>query len=119
MIRPFLLGSVLLLANACGIHDRTEYRWTGPLTAAKPGPQCPPTKGVLILRAGVVTFAPDEGVWVLSGAGGPKTLTATRSRPTSDHKIYKTDLQADWTDASVHGTYTTPDCTYHLDLARF
>lgn len=112
------LLAVLALAD-CDVRNRSEHRWIGPLTASKPSPQCPSTKGVLTLRDGVVTFAPDEGTWVLTGTAGTKTLTATRSRPTSDHKLYKTDLQADWTEATIKGTYTTPDCTYRVDLASY
>lgn len=123
MNRPLLLArgllAPLLLLTACHVRDRTERRWIGPLTASQPTSQCPTTKGVLILREGIVTFAPDEGTWVLTGTGGSNTLTATRSRPIADHKIYRTDLQADWTEEAVRGTYKTPECTYRVDLRRY
>ena len=114
MSRPIALLSLLSLA-ACGVHYRPEHRWIGQLTA----PNCPTTKAVALLREGMVTFAPDEGTWVLSGTAGPKTLTATRARPTADHKIYKTELRAEWTDTTLRGTYTTPDCTYQVDLTSY
>lgn len=119
MNRAHLLAPALLAMAACGVHDRSEHRWIGTLTAMKPAPQCPSIKAVLILRESVVTFAPDEGTWVLTGKATSNTLTATRSRPTPDHKLYKTDLQAEWTDATVRGTYTTPECTYRVDLASY
>lgn len=117
MTRALRLAPLLLLIG-CGITSRTEYRWIGPLTASNPA-QCPPTKGVLTMREGGVTFTPDEGTWVLSGTAGPDTLSASHSNPAPDHKLYKTELKAHWTRQSVRGTYTTPFCTYRVELARF
>ncbi len=112
-------ASLLVALTGCSVHDRTENRWIGSLTTKQPSPNCPTTKGVLLLREGNITFAPDEGTWILSGTAGPKTMTAIRSRPIADHKIFKTEFQAEWTESAVHGTYVTPDCTYQVDLARY
>jgi len=93
-------------------------RFIGDLTPTANATDCPTTRGVLVMRKGTVTFAPDEGTWVLDGVAGPETLSASRSRVTSDHKTYKTDLQARWSESAVQGTYTTPRCTYRVALAR-
>ena len=115
MKRTLLLVPPLLAA--CSF--RADHRWAGALLPTQAAPQCRPTKAVLLIRDGNVTFTPDEGTWVLNGVAGPKTLAATRSRPTADHKVYKTDLQAEWSSAAVQGTYTTPECTYRVDLSPY
>src|SRR3954452_8549633 len=85
---PSLL--VLLAASACGVHNRPQLRWIGQLTPTADAAHCPSSRGVLLLREGKVSFAPDEGTWVLEGTAGPDTLQATRTRFTPDHKTYET-----------------------------
>jgi len=70
------------------------------------------------MRANQVTFAPDEGTWLLTGTATPGTLKATHSRPGADKKPYETTLDARWTEAEINGTYTTPRCTYKVTLTR-
>jgi hypothetical protein len=109
---------VLLAASACGVHNRPQLRWIGQLTPTADAAHCPSSRGVLLLREGKVSFAPDEGTWVLEGTAGPGTLQATRTRFTPDHKTYETKLDAHWTESAVQGTYTTPLCSYRVDLSR-
>lgn len=115
--RPFAL--VLLAVAACSVHNRPQFRWIGQLTPTANAARCPETRGVLLLREGKVNFAPDEGTWVLDGTAGPDTMQATRSRLTPDHKTYETKLDAHWTESAVQGTYTTPLCSYRVELSRF
>ncbi len=89
------------------------------MTPTSGEPQCTASRGVLTVRDGNVTFAPDEGTWVLTGKAGPSTLEASKSRNTSDKKLYETKLEAHWTPTNVAGTYTTPRCTFHVELSSF
>lgn len=113
--------SVLLLSlplAACSIHTRPQLRWIGEVTPTQPSNLCAPGRGVLVMREGKVSFAPDEGTWVLTGTATPGSLEASRSRVTPEHKSYDTKLEARWTEAEVNGTYTTPRCTYRVALSR-
>ncbi len=117
MTRTILLASLAL--TACSIRDRPESRFHGQLTPTAPSARCQPTQAVLLLRDGKFTFAPDEGTWVLEGLATSQNLEAKRSRPTPDHKSYDTELKATWTEAEIHGAYTTPFCTYRVDLTAY
>ncbi len=72
------------------------------------------------MREGAVTFAPDEGTWLLTGTSTPDGhLQAEHSRRTSEAKrLYETKLEARWTEDAVNGTYTTPRCSYQVALQR-
>ena len=114
-VLPALLGLA-----ACG-SSSPDLRWIGPLTATANPALCPPTKGVVLLREGRVTFTPDQGTWVLTGIANPDgTMQADRDRLTSSRRngVYETHLDAKWTEAQVNGTYTTPRCTYTVALTR-
>ena len=105
---------------ACGVdvRSRPQLRWIGQLTPTSDPAQCPPSRGVLLLREHEVSFAPDEGTWILTGTAGPGSLEASRSRLTPEHKQYATELKASWTETEVQGTYTTPRCSYRVALTR-
>ena len=105
-----------LALAACGIRDRPELRYQGQITPTAPSSRCTPTNATASIRDGEITFAPDEGTWILQGKAEADTLSAHRSRPTPDHKSYDTAFKAQWTQAAIHGTYTTPFCTYRVDL---
>ena len=64
-------------------------------------------------------FAPDDSTWTLDGKAVGATVQASRSRPSFDGKTYATELKATLTETQARGTYTTPTCTYAVDLARF
>ncbi|GAC1346185.1 MAG: hypothetical protein NVSMB18_27710 [Acetobacteraceae bacterium] len=118
MTRPLLALAPALLALAGCANSGPAQRWIGDLTAPNPA-NCPPTRGVLLLRAGQATFAPTEGTWVLLGfVDDDGTIEADRSRRVSNTATYETKLTARRTDAAVTGTYTTPRCTYRVDLTR-
>lgn len=80
---------------------------------------CPNTHATLIIQDDEVAFAPDDGTWVLQGYVRDGSIEANRSRPSFDHKMFTTKLKATQTDAKIVGTYTTPACTYAVDLTRF
>ena len=103
---------------ACEARFRSELRWVGQLTPLANAAECPASRGVLLLREGQVTFAPDEGTWVLTGAAKPGTLEASEARLTPDHKNYETKLEARWSETEVSGTYRTPRCSYKVSLTR-
>jgi hypothetical protein len=70
------------------------------------------------MRENKVTFAPNQGVWVLDGTAKGDTLEAFNGRVGPDRKNYDTLLQAHWTETEVAGTYTTPGCAYKVALTR-
>ena len=78
----------------------------------------PEHASTLTLQDASVVFAPDSGTWTLSGVATATTMQATRERPAPEHKTYKTELKAVWTDQTVRGTYMTPLCTYAVSLTR-
>ena len=66
-----------------------------------------------------MTFAPNEGTWLLTGKATPDgALEAEYTRENSDKTAYDTRLIARWTPDAVTGTYTTPRCTFHVALQR-
>lgn len=118
MTRPIpAIASVLLTLANCASSGPTQ-RWIGDLTAPNPA-NCPTTRGVLLLKAGQATFAPSEGTWVLLGAvNDDGTIEADRDRRVSNTATYETKLVARRTEAAVVGTYTTPRCSYRVNLTR-
>lgn len=109
----------LALLAACANPDMANGRWIGPLVPATPGPACPPSTGVAQFSANRLIFTPDEGTWVLQGAAAPDgTVTAERTRQGADKQPFTTKLAAKWTQQTVTGTYTTPRCTYAVNLTR-
>jgi len=115
---PLILAATLAVA-ACGIPSRRADRWTGPLTPTTPGPNCTPTRGMLQVTNGAVLFAPDEGTWLLNGTATPDgRIHADRSQPGTNAQAYETYLDGKWSADAVTGTYTTPRCTYTVQLSR-
>ncbi len=119
MTRPHLLFALPLALAACSVRDRPEARFHGQLTPSATLARCPATDATLLVRDGKLVFTPDQGTWVLEGTATADTLAAKRSRPTPDHKSYDTELQAHWNPSEVHGAYTTPFCTYRVDLTAY
>ncbi len=101
------------------IKQRAKLQWAGPLVATVNVAQCPRTQGTLVLQNTQVIFAPDDGTWTLAGTVRSNTIEAARSRSLPNHQVYATELRASWTGNKVQGTYTTPICTYTVDLTRF
>ncbi len=119
-MRGYALASSLCLCMAtggCSIAYRPKAQYSGPLTSASPA--CPNIRGTLVIQRDDVVFTPGEGTWTLEGKAVGPTVQASRSRPSFDHKTFATQLQATVTDTKAIGTYTTPDCTYAVDLTRF
>lgn len=112
--------SVLLLLAACGSSvGGASGRWIGLLTAAPPNPDCPATTGVAQIKDGHLVFTPDEGTWVLTGiATQDGTVAAERVRPGANKQPYVTSLSGTWTPTTLTGTYTTPRCTFTVQLVH-
>ena len=72
-----------------------------------------------MVQSGEVVFAPDDGTWTLEGKAAGSTVEASRSRPSFDNKTFSTELKATLTDTQARGTYSTPTCSYAVNLTRF
>ena len=119
-MRSLALASSLCLcmaATGCGVQDRPKAQFSGPLTSASPS--CPKSRGTLVIQRDEVVFTPTEGTWTLRGHAVGASVEATQTRPSFDHKTFATRLTATVTNTRATGTYTTPDCTYAVDLTRF
>ena len=109
----------LLLLCSCGEGTLVNRRWIGPVTPTTPGKTCTPSTGVAQVTDGKVTFAPDQGTWVLLGTlSADGTILAEHTRPGADKQPYSTTLDAKWTPGLITGTYTTPRCTFTVSLRR-
>ncbi len=119
MLRRALASSLWLAmaTTGCSIQHRPKLQYSGQLTSTNVA--CPKTHGTLVIQRGEVVFAPDDGTWTLDGKLIGSTVEASRSRPSFDHKLFATELKATLTDTQATGTYTTPTCTYAVDLTRF
>ena len=103
---------------ACTPTSGVSGRWIGPLTATPPSPACPNTRGVAQINANALIFAPDEGTWTLTGTVAPTgAVAATRTRLGADKKPYTTTLAGTLAPEALTGTYTTPICTYAVQLS--
>lgn len=112
-----LSALLLVLTASCSVQNRSRQQYAGQLTS--PSQTCQSTKATLTVQDGVVVFAPTESTWILTGKLQDGAMDASQSRPGVEHKIYATTLKASLTDDTIHGTYTTPDCAYVVDLKRF
>ena len=116
---PPMSTALLLAAAACSTAATPTGRYLGTSTPTALSSMCQPSKAVAQIRDGVVIFAPDEGTWVLEGAANPNgNLTADHSRIGANNQPYDTSFEANWTPTTITGTYKTPRCTYHVELAR-
>ncbi len=80
---------------------------------------CKSSRSVLQLHDGLALFIPEEATWSLQGTVSPAgTLQAERIGQGANKKPYPTRFTGTWTTQSVSGTYTTPRCTYTVQLAR-
>ena len=108
--------------TACAPRETPDLRWVGPVTPVANAATCPPSRGVLLLRNGAVTFTPNEGTWVLTGQATPDgNMQADRTRSSGsgqNAKTFETRLDAKWSESEVNGTYTTPRCSYRVALQR-
>lgn len=116
------MRAMLLLAPLAACSSLTPaptLRYAGPVTPTTQGRTCVETRGVAIIRADHVLFAPDNGTWTLDGATNPDgTLTAEHASPGLQHQPYETRLEATLTPTTLTGTYTTPRCTYKVQLTK-
>ena len=113
-----LLGvGCALLLGACSVQHRPKSQFAGKLTSTDPA--CPQTQGTLIIQNGQVVFTPADATWTLQGTATDDRINLERSRPSFDHKLYRTSLTATLSGDRVTGSYSTPSCTYAVDLGKF
>jgi len=115
--RPLILLATLA---ACTPHATgVSGRWIGPLTANPATPACPNTRGLAQVKTNALIFAPDEGTWILEGTVAPTgDVTASHTRQGANRQPYVTRLTGTLTSELLTGTYTTPTCTYTVQLTR-
>jgi len=112
------LIAVLLLA-ACAGGVTPDARYVGMATPTAPGEFCQPGRAVLRLHDGQAVFTPDETTWTLVGtatAGG--AVQAERVGRGASKQPYVTRLAGIWSEQAASGVYTTPRCSYNVQLER-
>ena len=115
------MGSLLPLVflAACVAPITPDARYIGSITPATPNDRCKTGRAVLRLQAGEVLFIPDETTWVLTGtATATGALQAERVGRGASKQPFPTRLSGTWTPETASGTYTTPGCTYAVQLTR-
>ena len=119
MVRSIMAASaaILLLTGGCSIQHRPKRQFAGKLLS--PDAACPPMQGTLVAQNDQIIFSPADTTWTLTGTALGEKLQLTRSRPSFDHKLYATTLTAILSSDRVTGTYSTPSCTYAVDLKQF
>lgn len=119
MLRPIMAASaaIILLTGGCTIQHRPKTQFAGKLLSSDLA--CPPTQGTLIIQNEQVVFSPADTTWTLTGKTFGEKLELTHNRPSFDHKLYITTLKATLSGDHVIGTYSTPSCTYTVDLRQF
>ena len=117
-MRPLPLLPLLAVA-ACAAPTTPTGRYAGALTPAAPSDQCRPGRASVQMHDGQALFVPEEATWSLPGTVKPDgTVTAERTAPGADKKPWPTRFAGTWTLGQVTGTYTTPRCTFAVQLAR-
>lgn len=110
---------VLLLLAACAAPATPDGRYAGAATPAAPSDLCKPGHASLRLHDGQALFVPDETTWSLPGVAKPDgSVEAERTGSGADKKPWPTRFAGAWTLGTVTGTYTTPRCTFTVQLAR-
>jgi len=109
----------LLLLAACATSTTPNGRYVGTATPNAASELCKTGRAILQLHDGQALFIPDEATWSLPGTVSPAgTLQAERTGQGANKKPYPTRFAGTWTLQNVSGTYTTPRCTYAIQLAR-
>jgi len=115
-MRPLAL---LLLLAACAAPTTPTGRYAGTATPAAASALCKPAHASLQMHDGQALFVPDETTWSLPGTANPDgTVSAERTGSGADKKPWPTRFAGAWTLGQVTGTYTTPRCTFAVQLAR-
>lgn len=110
---------LLLAAAACAAPTTPNARYIGAATPATPSDLCKPSHASIRLHDGQALFVPDETTWTLTGTADPNgAVQAERDGRGANKQPYPTRFAGTWTTHAVTGTYTTPRCTYAVQLAR-
>ena len=66
-----------------------------------------------------VTFAPDEGTWLLRGTiAADGAIDAERITAAASKQAYETRFTGKLNGSTITGTYKTPKCTYEVNLTE-
>jgi len=111
--------SILVLLTACGAPGTPDARYVGAATPTTGNTLCQAGHAVLRLHEGQAVFTPDETTWTLVGtatAGG--ALQAERVGHGTNKQTYVTRFTGTWSELAASGVYTTPKCSYNIQLER-
>ena len=114
--------AMAVLAAGCGAPG--DGRYVGRLVGEAPQP-CPDGTAVLLLRGDEARFIPNEGVVVLDGKVGPDGAVAAAAeragarseRGGAPRAPFRMVFQGRLENGRVTGTYGTPLCRGHVELA--
>lgn len=110
---------MFLLLTACAAPVTPDARYVGAATPTTGDGSCQAGRAVLRLRGGQAVFTPDETTWTLVGTatvGG--ALQAERVGHGANKQAYVTRLTGTWSELAASGVYTTPKCSYKVQLER-
>jgi len=110
---------VLVLLAACAAPVTPDARYVGAATPTTASAVCRAGRAVLRVREGQAVFTPDETTWTLVGtatAGG--ALQAERVGHGANRQTYVTRFTGTWSELAASGVYTTPKCSYNIQLER-
>lgn len=96
-----------------------DERWTGTVAPQDQAACGPPTTGTLTRRNNAVTFTPNDGTVVISGAvDASGHVAGTLALTGADHHPFPLSLAGTLSHDSFQGSYTTPRCTSLVTLHR-
>ena len=111
---------IILVLTMTACSTPLSRRWIGPLTpTGANNPTCSQSTAVAQIDNGHITFAPDQGTWILRGTITEEgRISAEHFRLGADRQPFSTTLKATLTGNTITGTYMTPRCSFTLKMAQ-
>jgi hypothetical protein len=118
MIKLLTPALALAAVTACaGPTTSPSRRYIGTATPSKIAPLCSPSKAEAQVRQDTIILAPDEGTWILQGLLSPDgRVSADKTEQAANKQPWSTSFVGHWTPTTINGTYTTPRCTFSIEL---
>ncbi len=108
-----------LLSTACVSLSTPNGNYSGSINPTGISNSCEAVRAFLNIQNGRILFVPNDATWTLEGTAAlDGKLQAERTGRSANKQPYSTRFTGTWAKESVSGTYTTPKCTYAVDLAR-